>query len=41
MAAAEDLLAVIPDRDEDVTDEIYAEMLKKAKRLDSLKDTLQ
>ena len=37
---AEDLLAIIPDRDEDVTDSVYADILAKAQELDSLKSRL-
>ena len=40
LEAAEDLLAIIPDRDEDVTDAVYADILAKAQRLDSLKNQL-
>lgn len=40
MRVAEDLLAIMPDRDEDVTDSIYADILAKAKELDSLKSEL-
>ncbi|MBI1658930.1 MAG: hypothetical protein IS632_09220 [Thaumarchaeota archaeon] len=38
--AAEELLAAIPDKDEDVTDSVYADILNKAKELDSLKGRL-
>ena len=38
--AAEDLLAVIPDSDEEVTDSVYAEILGKAQDLDLVKNDL-
>lgn len=37
---AEDLLAAIPDRDEDVTDSVYADILDKAQKLDSFKNQM-
>lgn len=40
LAVAEDLLAIIPDKDEDVTDSVYANILAKAQELDSFKSRL-